>query len=96
MNTNPSVAGPILRYFSIAFVTIVGGVFAVEGVYSIAHRQHLAETGFERKKVYNTIVHPEQDRMYVMPKQFQLCGDLEGNLTDWGSTVTQSLIGRRS
>lgn len=61
MNTNPAIAGPILRLFTIAAVAAVGGVFAADKIISIASRKQMESRG----GFYNDAVHPEQDRLYV-------------------------------
>jgi hypothetical protein len=61
MNTNPAVAGSILRLFTIVAVTAVGGVFAADKFISIASRKQMESRG----GFYNDAVHPEQDRLYV-------------------------------
>jgi hypothetical protein len=63
MNTNPAVAGPILRLFTIVVVAAVGGVFAADKIVSIASRKQMESRG----GFYNDAVHPEQDRLYVPP-----------------------------
>lgn len=64
MNTNPAVAGKILRNFSIAFVTAVSAVFAADQIVSIASRKQMAEGVRSKLGLYNASVHPEQDRLY--------------------------------
>ena len=65
MNTNPAVAGKILRNFSIALVTAVSAVFAANQIISIASRKQMAEGARGKLGLYNATVHPEQDRLYV-------------------------------
>lgn len=61
--TNPAIAGKILRNFSIAFVVSTGSVFAAYEVFGIATRKQK----MENKVTYNNRIHPEQDRLYVLP-----------------------------
>jgi hypothetical protein len=61
MNTNPAVAGPILRLFTIVAVAAVSGVFAADKIITIASRKQMESRG----GLYNDAVHPEQDRLYV-------------------------------
>jgi len=62
--TNLAIAGSILRNFSIAFVSIVGAVFGVREIVSIAARRQMAEGERGHLGLYNARVHPEQDRLY--------------------------------
>ena len=64
MNTNPAVAGSILRLFTIAAVVGVSGVFAADQVISIATRRRMQEAGRAELKAYNTEPRPNQDRLY--------------------------------
>jgi hypothetical protein len=61
--TSPAIAGSILRNFSIAAVSIVGGVFGVYRIVGIASRKQMAEGERAQLKLYNARVHPEQDRL---------------------------------
>jgi hypothetical protein len=61
MNTNPAVAGPILRLFAVVAVAAVGSVFAADKIVSIASRKQMEQRG----GFYNDAIHPEQDRLYV-------------------------------
>jgi hypothetical protein len=64
--TNPAVAGSILRSFSIAAVTAVGAVYAVDRIISIASRKQMEERSRGQAGGYNQNVHPEQDPLYVL------------------------------
>ncbi|KUJ14550.1 uncharacterized protein LY89DRAFT_736581 [Mollisia scopiformis] len=58
-----AVAGKILRNFVVISGSAVGGVFAVYEIFNIAIRKQMAENERGHLKIYNTIVHPEQDRL---------------------------------
>ncbi|KAF4625686.1 hypothetical protein G7Y89_g12476 [Cudoniella acicularis] len=62
MNTNPAVAGPILRNFSIVFVTAVSAVFAIDGIFQIANRNKMGGIR-SQLGLYNAEPKPEQDRL---------------------------------
>jgi hypothetical protein len=72
MNTNPQVAGSILRLFTIAAVVGVSGVFAADQVISIASRKRMAEAGRAELRAYNAEARPEQDRLYDRPISYFL------------------------
>jgi len=61
--TNPAIAGSILRNFSIAAVSIAGGVFGVYRIVSIASTKQMAGGERGQLRLYNARVHPEQDRL---------------------------------
>jgi hypothetical protein len=80
MNTNPAVAGPILRLFAICTVAAVGGVFAADKIISIASRKQMESRG----GFYNDAIHPEQDRLYeppCIPSNFILVQERSRSLT---------------
>jgi hypothetical protein len=62
MNTNPAVAGFILKTFAIITVTALGAVCASDKIIGIASRKQMGVRG--QKGLYNARVHPEQDPLY--------------------------------
>ncbi len=64
MTTTPAIAGKILRNFSIAAVSIVGGVLAAYEVFGLASRRQMGiYRGTGELGVYNSAVRPDQDRL---------------------------------
>jgi hypothetical protein len=71
MSAIPSaVAHTVLKNFMIISGTAVGSIYAVYQVFNIATRKEMAIEDRGHLKIYNTVVHPEQDKLYAAFLEF--------------------------
>ncbi|CZR62691.1 uncharacterized protein PAC_12588 [Phialocephala subalpina] len=67
-------------------VTAVGSVFAVTGVFDIATRKEMGER--RHLKLYNAIVHPEQDRLDTIFDRSKIMHDVKEK-KPWNMTLAE-------